>query len=91
MEQAIVIKVLAWAVGVLASALGFFLSYYFTRTSKALDRLGDAITEMRLSFTGLNCAKKHEVVDERLKDHGRQLDRHEGKLIELDTKVNLNR
>ena len=82
------VRMLLWVVGVLVSALAFFLSYYFYRTSRILDSLNEGVQKLNINFTGLNCSKKHEVIDKRLDDHGVRLDKHEGKLIEIDTKIN---
>lgn len=83
-----IVKALLWVIGLLGSLLGFFLTYYFFRTSKILDELRTAVQQLNLNYTGLNCVQKHDTINKRLEKHGVQLDLHERKITELDTKMN---
>jgi len=82
------VRTLLWVIGILVAALGFFLTYYLMRTSQIMDKLSQEVQKLNLNFTGLNCQKKHEIIDNRLAEHGRTLDQHDRKIIELDTKIN---
>ena len=83
------IEALLWVIGVLVSALAFFITYYFTRTSKILDELSKGLQQLNLNFTGLNCRDKHLVIDRRLDKHGELLDTHSTDLVRVKDKCGL--
>ena len=96
-----VIEIMMWIVGGLVSLLFFFVSFYFYRSIKSYDNLSESVNKLQLTLSGLNgiilslqeknimftnnCKEKHTVVDNRLNDHAKDIERHEIQITKLET------
>lgn len=95
------IKIMMWVGGGIMSLLFFLVSFYFYRSIKAYDDLSESVNKLQLTLSGLNgiilsmqekntmfssnCKEKHVIIDNRLKAHARDLERHEIQITKLET------
>ena len=102
MSTALIASIGIFLFSVLLGIIGYFISHYFKQSAVSSARLDQTVGKLQISVTALNgtmlaqedkfdtfsgnCHEKHGQINERLRDHGKQIDNHETRIIKIETK-----